>query len=352
MPRRERTNLTTLAERLGVSISTVSRALRGMEGIHPETRSRIIALSHQMGYSSKSPAVGPMTSELERDPRHILALSQNTAPQIDQRFMAGISGAAVSYNIAVLTHLVAQNQCDSVLDSRTAPTSFRTGLVKGLILLHRWPSAVARQLCEKLPSVSVVHDYPGTQIDLIGIDERRGINELMEHLYHAGHRRIGFFGLCPEVTWSCGRFAAYVESLTRLDLEYEPANVVRIDLQAALEADPFPVPETGRQVQERIRQQVDAWICASSTTAEALRLHLVEAGLRIPEDVALTSFHGDSRYVANGLPPFTTTDVVDEELGAAAIRRLIGRIDKPFESRRAILVPARLKIGQTTRPVS
>ena len=73
MPRRERTNLTTLAERLGVSISTVSRALRGMEGIHPETRSRIIALSHQMGYSSKSPAVGPMTSELERDPRHILA---------------------------------------------------------------------------------------------------------------------------------------------------------------------------------------------------------------------------------------------------------------------------------------
>ncbi len=350
MPRRERTNLTTIAERLGVSISTVSRALRGMEGIHPETRSRIIALSHQMGYASKSAVVGPVSSELERDPRHILALSQNTAPHIDQRFMAGISGAAVSFNIAVLTHLVAHDQCDSVLEARTAPTSFRTGLVKGLILLHRWPNAVARQLCEKLPAVSIVHDYPNTQIDLIGIDERRGISELMEHLYAAGHRRIGFFGLCPEVTWSCGRFAAYVESLTRLDLAYDPANVVRIDLKAALEADPFPMPETGNQVLDRIRHQVDAWVCASSTTAEALRMHLLAAGLRIPADVALTSFHGNSRYASNGLPPFTTTDVVDEELGAAAIRRLISRIDSPNESRRAILVPARLMVGKTTRP--
>jgi LacI family transcriptional regulator len=348
-PKSTRINLATIAERLGVSISTVSRALRGMDGIHEETRAQVAALAHQMGYTLRGGPTAPVNSLPLSAPQHVLALSQCTSPHIDQRFMAGMSGAAVAFNVAILTHLVADDQCASVLEARTAPASFRSGLVKGIVLLHRWPDEIAAEICQKSPTVSIVHDYPGANIDLIGIDDRRGMAELINHLHSAGHRRIGFFGLCPEVSWSSARFAAYVEGLTRQGLDINPLDVVRIDLAHALSANEFSCGPYTERVRGRLAKGVDAWICASSMTGQTLCRSLLAAGVRLPQDMSLVSFHGASSATPADLPVITTTYVVDEELGAAAVRRLINRLECPGESRRSILVPARLRIGTTTR---
>ncbi len=347
----DRVNLTTIAVRLGVSVSTVSRALRGMAGIHPETTSRIVGMAHQMGYAVRREPMRPEGAGAPPALRHALSLSQSNSPHTDQRYMAGMSAAAVAFNLAILSHLVADNQCASVLEERTAPAAFRSGLVNGIVLLHRWPEEIAARIAERYPTVSIVHDYPGAKIDLIGTDDRRGMFELLTHLHAAGHRNIGFFGLCPEVSWSSARFAAFVEALTRLDLEPDMRNVVRIDMAAALSAREFSGKAWRDQVGARLRQGVDAWVCSSSTTGQTLCRHLLGKGVRLPEDVSLVSYHGGSYPGATDLPLITTTDIVDEELGAAAVRRLINRIDNPAESRRSILVPARLAVGATTRPV-
>lgn len=348
----DRVNLTTIALRLGVSVSTVSRALRGMAGIHPETTARIVGLAHQMGYVVRGEPGKPEGVAAPSVLRHVLSLSQSNSPHTDQRYMAGMSGAAVAFNVAILSHLVADDQCASVLEPRTAPASFRSGMVNGIVLLHRWPQEIAAQISATYPTVSIVHDYPGSNIDLIGTDDRRGMFELLQHLHAAGHRRIGFFGLCPEVSWSCARFAAFVEALTRLDLEPDMRDVVRIDMASALSSQEFTGKAWRDQISSRLRQGVDAWVCSSSMTGQTLCRHLLEKGLRLPEDVSLVSYHGGSYPRATDLPFITTTDIVDEELGAAAVRRLINRIDNPAESRRSILVPARLAIGATTRPVA
>lgn len=350
-PKSQRTNLATIAERLGLSISTVSRALRGINGIHEETRAQVAALAHQMGYTLRGGPTAPDRANVPNAPHHVLALSQSTSFQIDQRYMAGMSGAAVAFNVAILSHLVAADQCASVLEARTAPASFRSGLIKGVVLLHRWPDAIASQICTKFPTVSIVHDYPGANIDLIGIDDRRGMAELVRHLHQGGHTRIGFFGLCPEVSWSSSRFAAYVESLTRLGLEVDLRDVVRVDLAAALSTREFPVEPWIGQVRNRLGQGVDAWICASAMIGQTLCRQLLADGVRLPEDVSLASYHGSSFPQPRDLPVMTTTDIVDEELGAAAVRRLINRLESPCESRRSILVPAQLLVGETTRPV-
>lgn len=152
-----------------------------------------------------------------------------------------------------------------------------------------------------------------------------------------------------------GRFslkrATIVEGLTHLDIEYDARNVVRIDINAALAMDDFPAADWAAQVRARLRAGVDAWVCASATTGQTLQRFFAAEGVRIPEDAALVSYHGGSNPIAPNLPQITTTDVVDEELGAAAVRRLIDRLDMPGESRRSILVPARLVVGATTRPV-
>jgi LacI family transcriptional regulator len=348
-PRSTRINLAAIAERLGFSVSTVSRALRGVDGIHPETRTQIAALAHQMGYVLPGGSAAKTASNQLAAPQHVLALSQSNSPHTAQRFMAGMSATAAASNVAILSHLVSHDQCASVLEARTAPASFRSGLIKGVVLIHRWPEAVASAIAEKFPTVSIIHDYAGTNIDLIGIDDRRGMAELVHHLHAAGHRRIGFFGLCPEMTWSCSRYAAYVEALTRLDLEFNPRQVVRVDLPSALSAVEFSAPEAFDQVRTQLREGVDAWICASSMTGQSLCRYLLAQGVRLPDDMSLVTCHGASAASPPDLPVMTSTDIIDEELGAAAVRRLINRLETPEESRRALLVPARLRVGTTTR---
>ena len=49
-------NLSEIAERLDISIATVSRALRGVSGVHPRTRERIMRVADEIGYLRKDPA--------------------------------------------------------------------------------------------------------------------------------------------------------------------------------------------------------------------------------------------------------------------------------------------------------
>ncbi len=350
-PPSDRVNLTDIAERLGLSISTVSRSLRGLSGIHPETEAKIAAVAQEMGYGlDAKPQKASRSSNTGL--RHILVLAQSDASQINQGYLAGISEAAMALNAAILTHLVPLERCSQLTEERYLPPSLRGGLVQGVVLFHRWPTEVVKSLSKRLPVVSLIHEYPGTPVDVVGLDDRRGVADLVGHLYAAGHRRIGFFGFCPEVSWSRARFAAYVEALAMYGLPYDPRWVVQIDLARALSPQPFPTAEAGATVLQLLGEQVDAWIGASSRTASSLHNDLLAQGLRVPEDVALTSYHGARPSPADtGLPPFTTTAVSDEELGAAALHRLINRLDNLRESRRTILLPAPLVVGASTRPL-
>jgi LacI family transcriptional regulator len=348
-PPSHRVNLKNIAQNIGVSVSTVSRSLRGLSGVHPDTEAKIVAMAKKLGYGEDAePKRGARGAEVMR---HVLVLSQSRSQHVDPGYMTGISQASVELNVATLTHLVPQERCVSVLDASSAPPSLRNGLVEGLILLHSWPAEVAAKLSERLPVVSVVYGYPGTSIDMVGIDDRRGVDELVSHLYAGGHRRIGFYGLCPEVSWSRSRFASYLEALTRLDLPYDPSQFVRVDLGEALATEPFVSDEAGGAVRRLVGGGVDAWVCASVVLAESLRRSLTGQGLRVPEDVALTSFHGSWGQPGMDVPVFTSTQVSGEDLGDVALRRLIHRIEQPKECRRATLLPATLTVGATTRPV-
>lgn len=341
-------NLTDLAEQLGLSIPTVSRALRGLPGINKETRRKVQQLAERLGYS-KHLQKGQARERDARKLRHVMVLSETGSSQTDLGYMEGMSAAAVGETIAIQTHIVPFSRCESVLDPKAAPVALRAGLVKGVVLLHRWPVEVARAISGRFPTVSVVHDYPGCEIDQIGIEERRSMLEIVTHLLAGGHKKIGFFGFCPQVSWSCARHAAYFEALMRQQLGFEPLDTVRVDLDEAIASSPFSPRGWGDQVVARLKKGVDAWVCPSALTALSLRIFFLNRGLKIPDDVCLTGFHHPSGLLTGELSAVTTTQVSDEVLGYAAIRRLVARMANPKESRQTILFPAELVLGASTR---
>ena len=337
------TNLTSIAKELKVSISTVSRALNDAEGIHPETRQRVIAAAEARGYELPSRAAAVNTR-----PRNILALAHSDALSTGQHYLAGISRAAVPLNLAILSHHLAVKDAESVLDPRFQPAAMKAGLVEGLVLIHRWPRELMARLSERWPAVSIVHDYPGVPIDHVGIDDRMGIGELVRRYHGTGHREIGFFGFCRGISWSLSRFAAYMEALADAALPYGPDYVVEITLEEALALNSFPPGAWSEQIVDLVKRGVKAWICPSSATADTLCRFFLSRGMKIPEKIEVTGFH--RRMIENpDLPVLTSTSVSDDELGAAALQRLVHRIQHPQESRRSILLPAEFFQGATTR---
>jgi LacI family transcriptional regulator len=338
-------NLGKIAAALDVSVSTASRALRNADGIHPETRRMVLQKAGEMGYVMP----GLQGPDINARPHQILALATEVAPGTDLGFLTGMSRSSIAMNLAVLSHHVKPEDCRSVLDLENQPVAMRAGLVDGVVLIHFWPDDVAAAISRRFPTVSIVHSYAGAEIDIVGRDDRAGMSLLVDHLLAGDHRRIGYFGFCQDVSWSSARFAAYVEALRSRGLPYHPKDSVDISKEQALAYRDFGPEGWGNNVLARIKQGVDAWICPSSGTASALLDFLLVKGVKVPRDVAVASCSG--RFDRPEMPTMTMLEVPSEDLGAAALRRLVNRLQTPREMTRSVLLPSELFVGQTTRSV-
>jgi DNA-binding LacI/PurR family transcriptional regulator len=335
--------LNTIAARMKLSAGLVSRALRNDETVSADKRARIFAMAQALGYRSTN----RLNNAHLTKPSNIMVLSQCAQSLNDQGYLRGISRVSIQLNQTVLFHIVPLNESQAILAPLSQPVAMSRGIVDGIVLIHHWPDTVVGELASRWPTVSIVHEYPDTRIDHVGINDRIGMQQVVRHLADGGYRRIGFFGFCPEVSWSRSRYSAYVGALALEQLQFEPANAVAITPGEALDESAFASGIWAKAVMERFRCGVNAWVCPSAGTAQSLCRFFLEQGLKIPGDVAVTGYHNPLTAVA-GLPAITGTVLPDEELGAEAMRRLMHCIHHPEESPRSFLIPPRLVVGATT----
>ncbi len=338
-------NLAAIAQRLNVSISTVSRVLR-----NPNVKKK--SAIHQQVFDTAK-AIGYFSKDRSRllsrvKPLHVLALGLYSVAYVDQRYLAGLSRTAVALNVAILSHHLSLDSAESILDRALQPVGMRYGTLDGIVLIHRWPNHIVKALAADYRLVSIVHDYPGLPVDVIGTDDRQGVLALVEHLAARGHEKIGYFGFCPEVTWARSRFAAYVEAMTTLGHPFEVSHAVEIDLNEALSVTPFPRRHWVRKVEACRQAGVTAWIAASAATGLTLQRYFNEEKIKVPDEVEITCFHRQ-RLPSSDLGRLTAVDVADEEFGASALRRLVHRVRNPEESRRSIIIPMKFSQGDTTK---
>jgi len=331
-------NLSELAERLGISISTVSRALRGLKGVHPATRSRIMKVADELGYLRNE--------EAAEKSRTILVLAQASGADRVQDYLSGVSCASVDLNCSVLTHCLPMDRCGEMLDPVRQPAALREGRVDGLLLICKWPDEVVAELARKTPLVSLIHQYPAVTLDRVGIDNECGMGRIVGHLAKLGHRKIGFFGVHPSVTWARSRYGAYVEALMSQGLEVAAGWAVPVSEKDALDEELIDASAYIPKVKALISSGVTAMVCSGDLLCYGLMIALINEGLRVPEDISLTGFHIQSPR--QGLPQLTSVSLPSEALGAAALRRMVRRLESPDETFRTILIPCELVIGSST----
>jgi DNA-binding LacI/PurR family transcriptional regulator len=333
--------LDEIAKKSGVAISTVSRALRDLPGIHPKTRNRVLREAESLGYTTR-----PRRSErLQSDSRHVLILT--VGEETPTGYMAGLSRASLQLNISLHLHHASREDCHELLSPRNLPLCLREEIISGIILVYRWPDKVVEKLCRKYATVSILHSYPDAPLDVVGIDHTGGMFALVRHLKAAGHTKIGFLGLDAQVSWARARFSSYLEALMAVDLPITMERVVPLELSR--------LGELGQQMADRVQNSaahgIRAWICADDFIGYDLCADLLRRGVRIPDDVAIAGFHRHPAIQHKGLPLLTSTAVDSELMGGSALQQLVKRMAHPDGMSQIIQLPASFFQGQTTPPV-
>jgi DNA-binding LacI/PurR family transcriptional regulator len=236
-----------------------------------------------------------------------------------QGFLTGLSATAALHNASLVIHRFGPDSRE-ILDPAKQPAALRDGLIEGLVLVHRIDPDAVRALATALPTVLLTHAVRDLRADLVDSDHIGGIARLMDHLHGLGHRKIGFIGRDWKLAYSQARFGSYCQSLCRLGLELRHRWLISV-------MDSCDFDRQAELAMQMMREDgVTAFVCANDHVGYQLCRRLIERGVRVPQDVSITGF--DAMVPILGCPRLTTLRVPFAEMGAAALERLLARIER------------------------
>lgn len=302
-----------VARAAGVSVATVSRAMNGADNVLPETKRRILDAARSLRFTPS----GAARSLITRRTDTIGALLPDLHGEYFSELIRGIDRAARARGLHLL---VSSSHGDA--DEAAAALRAMNGRVDGLLMMspHVDAEFLSLNLPANLPAVLI-----NTGVDLasrvrFAVDNYGGARVMTRHLAASGRKRIAFV---------CGP-AGNDESQERLRGYRDGLRAGAREL--VVEGD-F-TEESGWAAGRRIAQmkpRPDAVFAANDMMAIGCMAALGEAGLRVPEDVALAGFDDIpiARYVA---PSLTTIRVPIAALGAAALDALVKVVERPEPS--------------------
>ena len=288
MANQKRISLKDLAHELGVSIATVSRALRNSPEIGQEMQMKVKELAKRLNYRPN-----PFAQSLRKEgPRIIGVVVPNLVTHFYAAVLDGIEDEARRADYSVIS----SNSHESCEDEIRAIDNFINLHVEGIIASVSQNTTDYSHF-EKVSKMGIPLVFFGRTClpDLFSSVTANGdvaAQKATQHLIDTGSRRIAFLGGPNHLDMVKRRKHGYLEALrdNRIPIDRELVVCNRIDFDLVVEA-------TKQLLQ--IENRPDAILAVNDTVTFAAFTAIKEMGLRIPEDVALIGFTDDqhARYV-------------------------------------------------------
>lgn len=292
-----------VAEQAGVSIATVSRALRDSDLVTEATRAKVRAAVEALNYTPNQ--LGRSLAE-GRHAANGIVFPDLTGPYYAEVVLGYEEAASeLGRSVLILTTSGRRDAEAAVLDL--------AGRVDGLAVISNAVSdgAVRAVAATGTPLVLLARP-PVDGIDTIRTRNERTAADLAAHLVAHGHRRIVFVGDPAASPDAAGRYAGLGKALRAHGLPKPELRVCAYDVEA------------GERVGAELMADLpDAVVCANDEVALGVHLAAEAAGRRVPDDLAVT---GWDDVLAARFAGLTTVSQPMRELGATAARWLDGRI--------------------------
>lgn len=264
-----------VANKLGISKSTVSKALSGATDINEKTRERILSCASEMGYHIKT-AKAVYSKNIVI---FIYGIHYDKVDQFGYEIILGIQAAAAEHGIGV--NVVAIS--DEELKSGRYYSIMSGRSYEGSVFLGFKPHALFVEHIKELniPMVVLDNNVECPMVARVGCDSADGIKQVVRYLYAKGHNKIGFLGGESDSIVTIERKDAYSQTLRQLGLEENP-NAVKYGY--------FSGKGTKKRILEIAETGVTAVVCVSDLIACTAVKELIKAGYSVPDDISVTGY--------------------------------------------------------------
>jgi LacI family transcriptional regulator len=325
-----------IAEDLGVSLMTVSKALRGHSDISESTRKRVMKRAQELDYRPNWIARSLVTRRT-----YMVGV---IIPDLMHSFFAEVAKGIARRLEPHGYQIVISNTEESVETEQRQMELLLSRNVDGLIVAtaqQNWSKeTVAVFRTRKVPLVLVDREPAGIDANYVGVRDEEIGALATEHLYEQGCRRIAHIrgNATPN---SLGRLRGYRRTLARHGLkarqDYMPEgrdDAAGCDAMLKLLALPEPP---------------DAVFCYNDPVAAGAIKAVLEAGLRVPGDVAIVGA-GNVHYSDLLRVPLSTIDQSSSLIGETAADLLVECIEaKGARASRQMLIAPRLIVRESSR---
>ena len=314
MGQKKKVKLEDIAEKLGVSIVTVSNALKGKKGVSDEMREKITRTAQEMGYHSvqrekktrDSHVVGAIVAEryVREFPSFYMEVYKNISQEAMKR--------------GGLTMLeVASREKENLEEKFSA---FQDCEVEGIILIGEMKKGYIDALRREYKNVPIVCvDYYDVyeDMDYIVTDGFGGMEQMTRLMIKEGIRDLAFVGTVNATKNITDRYLGYCKALDRAGIEDAKYNIIP-DRDSSGE-----VFDLNPQLPEKLPQ---GFVCNCDRTAFAVIRKLKERGMRVPEDVSVVGFDNYPPDVSGGRQ-LSTYQNDEQVLARLSIHTMIRRIE-------------------------
>ena len=342
-------NQQLIADKLGISRTTVSRCFTNHAGINPDTRAAVFSLASKLGYNYLEPRTnGKKGTRSSRKTIAVLICSAfeeyNRSDYESPGFqlLPGISEYAQLNKLQLDIHIIdpKEDSLDKGIYKKLLKD--KKSIWDGVLLVYPFPAKVIEGLMRQFPCVSLVEQFGAPDLDCIDVDHHRGVSHLIQRLIDEGHRRIGFFSrrYSVEPLWVYRRFSAFVEKVTRAGLQYRTEDVLNL-----YKDDTYTLEESYRKAIQQTKDGVTAWICPADHIAYDFISVFNQYGLTAGKDYSITGFDG----IPNSASQFdlTTIQIPYREIGYQAARRLNDLLESRFSATQHVYLNGKILAGNS-----
>lgn len=322
-----------VAEALGISKTTVSRAISGKGRIGEATRQRVLTYIEEHDYKPNVIAKGLAQSRTY----NLCVVMPGSFALVDMPFfkdaMTGIQEISEMMEYDILLCIGQQNNLanlDRIISNHK---------VDGVILLRTF---LYDQQIELLQEKGIPFVTAGStrykNVVQIDFDHESACYELTSILLMRGNKKIALLGGDEQIMANQNRFLGYKRALEKQKLTIDE-NVIFNNLDTRIQIE--------QAVGLALAKKADCILCMDDAICSEVLRKLRQEKIKVPEQVRIASFHNSS-VLENNVPSITSLDFDSQKLGIAACRNLLAQIEGEDVPKRTLL-PYEVILKESTK---
>lgn len=306
-----------LAKHLGLSVSTVSRALNGYQDVSQQTRLRVEAAAREVGYFP-NPAARRLVTGRANAVGIVLPLPRGKF--IDPYFAGVLSGAnevLLSRNYHLLATAIPINADERELYERFIKGGWVDGLIVGRTRVN--DAQIDYLMDQGIPFVAFGRTQSRNDFAWLDADNEGAFERMATELLKLGHRRIGLLNASLEYNFADLRKKGVEKAMRAYGLELDPRWMREVDISE----------QSGRELTRDLMTQPErptAILCINDSTAIGALAACRELGLVVGRDVSVVGFDNSEQSTFTD-PPLSTIDVPVYEIGQKLADMLLRRME-------------------------